>query len=53
MIIGYTEDGFVTHDPGTSRGEGFVYSFATLMGALHDWNNGDVQSGEPVILVSE
>ncbi|MBT6294203.1 MAG: hypothetical protein HOJ25_00755 [Candidatus Magasanikbacteria bacterium] len=53
VIIGYTEDGFVTHDPGTSRGAGFVYSFETLMGALHDWNNGNVQSGEPVILVLE
>ena len=53
VIIGYTEDGFVTHDPGTSRGAGFVYSFETLMGALHDWNNGNVQSGESVILVLE
>ena len=50
VIIGFNETGFLTHDPGTSRGKEFVYSFNTIMSSLHDWNGGDVLSGVPVVL---
>jgi hypothetical protein len=51
IIRGYTEDSFITNDPGTYRGENFVYKYESLMGAIHDWNNGDVENGKRVVLV--
>ncbi len=53
VIRGYTEDGFVTNDPGTRLGEAYVYDFDTLMNSIHDWNGGDVQEGHSVVLVVE
>ncbi len=53
IIRGYTEDSFITNDPGTKRGKNFVYSYENLMNAIHDWNGGDVRNGERVVLVSE
>lgn len=37
VIIGYKGDKFVTHDPGTKRGAGYVYSQAIILNAIHDW----------------
>ena len=37
VITGYTDDGFITNDPGTKRGEQYWYSTNVLMNALHDW----------------
>lgn len=51
IIRGYTKDSFITNDPGTKRGENFVYAYNDLMSALHDWNDGDVIHGTPAILV--
>ena len=51
IIRGYTEDQFITNDPGTKHGEGYVYDFDTLMNSIHDWNDGNVQDGTPVVLV--
>ncbi len=51
IIRGYTDDGFITNDPGTKRGEGFVYEFDTLMNSIHDWNDGDVPNGRSVVLI--
>ena len=53
IIRGYSEDGFITNDPGTKRGEAYVYDFDTLMNSIHDWNGGDVKSGKSVVLVVE
>jgi len=47
------EDKFITNDPGTKRGENFAYKYQDLMNAIHDWNNGDVKNGRPVVLVVE
>lgn len=52
IIRGYTEDAFVTNDPGTWRGKNFVYKYEELMRAIHDWNNGEVKRGQPVALVA-
>ncbi len=52
-IRGYTEDSFITNDPGTQFGENFLYKYDDLMRAIHDWNDGDVKEGEPVVLVVE
>ncbi|OHA46941.1 MAG: hypothetical protein A3A80_00860 [Candidatus Terrybacteria bacterium RIFCSPLOWO2_01_FULL_44_24] len=52
VIRGYTADGkFITNDPGTRRGEGFTYTYDSLMNAIHDWNGGDVLNGQRVIIV--
>lgn len=52
VIKGYTKDGdFITNDPGTKRGENFIYSPSIIMNAIHDWNGGDVDSGRKVIIL--
>lgn len=53
VIVGYDNDNFITHDPGTKRGENLKYSYETIMNALHDWNGGDVYNGVPVVIVVE
>lgn len=53
IIRGYTEVGFITNDPGTKHGEAFVYPYHTLMDSMHDWNDGDVEAGKPVVLIVE
>jgi hypothetical protein len=51
VIVGYDSNGFITNDPGTRKGEGYRYSFATLMAAIHDWNPTDIRQGTPAYLV--
>jgi len=52
VIKGYTEDGkFITNDPGTRRGENFIYKSDVLMNAIHDWNDGDVENGRKVVII--
>lgn len=54
VIRGYTEHGYViTNDPGTKRGEEYVYSWDVFMDAIHDWNGGDVANGAKVVVVVE
>ena len=53
VIRGYTDDGqFIVNDPGTSRGEAYLYDFDTVMNAMHDWNDGgEITEGNKVVLV--
>ncbi len=51
VVRGYTPDQFITNDPGTRKGENFLYSYDGLLNAVHDWNGGDVKDGEPVMIV--
>ena len=51
VIRGYTKDKFITNDPGTKRGEEFVYKYDDLLNAVHDWNGGEVDSGRKVMIV--
>lgn len=53
VIRGYTKDGnFITNDPGTKRGAAYLYSFETIMNAIHDWNGeADIQKGKRMILI--
>ena len=38
VITGYTDDGrFITNDPGTRRGEDYIYDEDVLLAAIHDW----------------
>jgi len=51
VIRGYTATSFIANDPGTRRGENYVYDIDTIMSAIHDWNDGDVYNGAKVVLV--
>ncbi|PIZ99171.1 MAG: hypothetical protein COX77_02310 [Candidatus Komeilibacteria bacterium CG_4_10_14_0_2_um_filter_37_10] len=51
VLKGYQDDKFITNDPGTRRGQDYVYTMTVIMSALHDWNSGDVLSGEPRVLI--
>lgn len=53
VIRGYTEDSFITNDPGTKFGEQFLYTYNDLMEAIRDWNGGDVKHGRRVVLVAK
>ena len=37
IIKGYDEQEFIANDPGTRKGNGFAYSYANLLAAIHDW----------------
>ena len=54
VLRGYTADGkFISNDPGTRNGNGYVYSQDVIMGAMGDWNDGDPANGvKRVIFVS-
>lgn len=53
VVRGYTQDGqFIVNDPGTYRGEAYLYDFDTVMNAMHDWNGeGEITEGGKVVLV--
>lgn len=53
IIIGYNDSGFITHDPGTQLGANHVYSYDTMMNAIHDWNGSKstVTSGQKAMVV--
>ncbi|MFA4845427.1 MAG: C39 family peptidase [Patescibacteria group bacterium] len=53
VIRGFTEDDqFIVNDPGTYRGEAYLYDFDILMNAMHDWNNGgEITEGRKVVIV--
>jgi len=53
IIRGYTDEGFITNDPGTRNGKEFFYTYENLMSSIHDWNGGDVESGDAVVMVAE
>lgn len=51
VVIGYTDEFFITNDPGTRKGEKFIYTYSGLLDAVHDWNGGDVPNGEPLMII--
>lgn len=63
VIRGYTKDQkFITNDPGTRKGEQYIYDQSVVMAAIRDWvpsgdrtkpRQGDVVDGRPVILIVE
>lgn len=36
-VVGYDAKNFITHDPGTKRGEGYKYEQNHLVSVIHDW----------------
>ncbi len=53
VIRGYTKDKFITNDPGVNRGANFLFPIENIMKSLHEWNDGDVKNGQPVVIVIE
>jgi hypothetical protein len=52
VIKGYTKAGrIITNDPGTRLGADFLYDPDPLMNAIHDWNGGDVENGDKVVII--
>ncbi|MBL7022347.1 C39 family peptidase [Patescibacteria group bacterium] len=51
VIKGYTNNKFITNDPGTKKGKDYMYDYNTIMTAMHDWNNGDVESGQKSVFI--
>lgn len=50
VIKGYTDDKFITNDPGTRNGENYVYDIDVIMSAMGDWNDGDPVTGAKVVI---
>lgn len=48
---GYTATHVIVNDPGTRRGEDFLYENDVLWNAIGDWNDGDPEHGEKVMIV--
>ena len=51
VIRGYTDDEFITNDPGTRRGEQFRYKKQHIIDVMHDWNGGDVINGKKAVII--
>ena len=51
VIKGYTAKVVITNDVGTKRGADYQYSYNTLYNGIHDWNDGDVNNGQKVIII--
>lgn len=53
VVRGYKKDKIITNDPGTKRGEKFIYSPEILYQAIHDWpgEDKDILEGEKRILI--
>ncbi len=52
VIKGYTADGYwITNDPGTRRGKGYVYQEDILMNAIHEFYPGDMTKGRKRMIV--
>lgn len=53
LVVGYDENYFYSHDPGTRNGEAYPYSHETLYNAIHDWtgSKSSVRNGEKAMLI--
>lgn len=53
VLKGYDSKNFITADVGTKRGQDFIYPYATIMNALHDYNMSDIRLGAKKVIVFE
>lgn len=52
VVKGYTDDEhFITGDPGTRLGQDFIYTFENILDSNHDWNGGNVITGDKLMIV--
>jgi hypothetical protein len=55
VITGFKGDRYITNDPGTKRGENFVYRKDVLLNAVHDWTGvkEEIRQGTKSMLIIE
>ncbi len=56
VITGYNNNGFVTNDPGTKRGQNYQYTYSTIAAATGNWNHSAEEvnlSDKKIIIVSK
>ena len=51
VIKGYDKTHFITNDVGTKRGHNFIYPYKTIMSAMHEWDDTDINKGRKRIIV--
>lgn len=51
VIKGWTEEYVITNDPGTKRGENYVYDPEVLHAAIGDYNHNNPSNGEKLMIV--
>ncbi len=51
VLKGYDETHFITNDVGTKRGHNFIYPYQTIMSAMHEWHDTDINSGAKKVIV--
>lgn len=55
VIVGYDQENFYAHDPGTRFGESYAYPIDRLYNAIHNWNGSKttIRTGPKAIMVLE
>jgi len=53
VIKGYDEKNFITNDVGTRRGQNYAYPYETIMSAMHEWDEDDINLGAKKVIVIE
>lgn len=53
VLVGYDGNNIITNDPGTKRGEGYVYDIDVLYNAIHDFTGKkeDIEEGRKAMIV--
>lgn len=51
VIKGYDAEHFITNDVGTKRGHNFIYPYETIMSAMHEWHDTDINLGAKKVIV--
>lgn len=51
LLRGYNETQFIANDPGTRRGEAYVYEQSVVMDAMSDWDEDEALRGGKRILI--
>jgi hypothetical protein len=53
VITGYTDDKFITNDPGTKRGQDYLYTYETVLNAIGDYDHTKKETDQntPAIII--
>ncbi|MBN2096811.1 C39 family peptidase [Candidatus Peregrinibacteria bacterium] len=51
VIKGYDKKHFITNDVGTKRGENFIYPYQTILSAMHEWHDTNINLGMRKVIV--
>lgn len=53
VVRGYTQDMFITNDPGTRHGQNYSYPIDVIMSAIGDWDGDSPDGGARMMVVSK